>query len=208
VDFTSVLKKALPWIGAAATGNVPALVMMAAKEVSDVLGVEVPPEPQAIATAVANATPEQLAAMRDREFTFQERMQALGFQHEHEMAAVELETDKAYLSDIADARQQHSNDKRVFWLGVAVLLTFLIDMGATFALVSGILTGGIKIEDVGIVAAVFGLLGTLNGYVAANAQQVIGYFFGSSRGSTEKTTAMSKAITQLGDAAKSSTPIP
>jgi hypothetical protein len=139
--------------------------------------------------------------MRDREMTFKERMQALGFEDAKDLRATELKTEEAYLSDVQNAREQHSNDKRVFWLGVAVLITFLIDMAATFALVDGILTGGIRIADVGIVAAVFGLLGTLNGYVAANAQQVIGYFFGSSRGSTDKTAAMSKAITQLGDAA-------
>jgi hypothetical protein len=207
MDFTSVLKKALPWIGAAATGNVPALVMMAAKEVSDVLGVDVPPEPQAIAAAVANATPEQLAAMRDREMTFKERMQALGFAHEHEMAVVELDTDKAYLADVADARDKHANDKRVFWLGFGVLVTFLLTVVAAFILCGAMLFNGtLKDVDPGIVAAVFGLLGTVIGYVAANAQQVVGFNFGSSRGSSEKTTAMSKAITQLGDAAKGATP--
>jgi hypothetical protein len=90
----------------------------------------------------------------------------------------------------------------VFWLGIAVLVTFLLDMIATFALIYAILTGGITIKDVGIIAAVFGILGTLNGYVAANAQQVISYYFGSSRGSTEKSREMADAVKALGAAAK------
>src|ERR1700732_681326 len=55
MDFGNLLTKVLPWIGAAATGNVPALITMAAKEVGDVLGVDVPADAGAIGTAVANA---------------------------------------------------------------------------------------------------------------------------------------------------------
>lgn len=201
MDFTSVLKKALPWIGAAATGNVPALVAMAAAEVSDVLGVKVKPTPEAISEAVANATPEQIAAMRARDQDFQFKMQALGFEHEKDMAAVDLETDKAYIADVSDARMRHSNDKRVFWLGVSILVIFLIDVIASFAFAALLVTGGIRVTDVGIVAAAFGMLGTLNGYVAAIATQVAAFNFGSTRGSGDKTAAMSKAITQMGDAA-------
>jgi hypothetical protein len=47
------------------------------------------------------------------------------------------------------------------------------------------------------VAAVFGFLGTVVGYVAANAQQVVSYFFGSSRGSQDKSAAMAEAIKSL-----------
>jgi len=77
-DFTGFLKKALPWIGAAATGNVPALIAMAAKTVGDTLGVEVSAEPAAISDAVANATPEQIIALKTAEQTFQRRCR-MGF---------------------------------------------------------------------------------------------------------------------------------
>jgi hypothetical protein len=115
--------------------------------------------------------------------------------------SIEADTERAYLQDAQNARQAHAGDKGVFWLGIAVLVTFLLDMIATFALIYAILTGGITIKDVGIIAAVFGILGTLNGYVAANAQQVISYYFGSSRGSTEKTREMADAVKALGQAA-------
>ena len=54
------------------------------------------------------------------------------------------------------------------------------------------------IKDVAIVATVAGLVGTVVGYVAANAQQVVSYFFGSSRGSADKTAAMATTISRLG----------
>ncbi len=61
-----------------------------------------------------------------------------------------------------------------------------------------ILTGGITVKDIAIVATVSGLIGTVVGYVAANAQQVVSYFFGSSRGSADKTAAISQAISRIG----------
>ncbi|MEX3614741.1 MAG: hypothetical protein VB141_13535 [Burkholderia gladioli] len=73
------LQKALPWIGAAATGNVPMLVGLAAKSVGDALGTSVDAKPQAIADAIAGATPEQLAAARKADQDFALKMQELGF---------------------------------------------------------------------------------------------------------------------------------
>jgi len=88
MDFTKILTTALPWIGAAATGNVPALIAMAAKEVGGALGVTVEATPEAIGSAVANATPEQIIAMKDRDLAFQERMQAMGFKQVTDLEAL------------------------------------------------------------------------------------------------------------------------
>jgi hypothetical protein len=198
MDFSNLLTKVLPWIGAAATGNVPALVTMAAKEVGDVLGVDVKPEADAIAHAVANATPDQVMAMRDRDATFQERMQAMGFNHVEELAKIGLQEVQTYAQDTADARAKHSANDKVFWLGVAVLLTFGLVMCLCLYGAYRIMTGGITIKDVAVVAAVSGFVGTIVGYVAANAQQVVAYFFGSSKGSQDKTTAMADAFKGLG----------
>lgn len=198
MDFGNLLTKVLPWIDAAATGNVPALITMAAKEVSDVLGIEVKPDAASIATAVANATPEQILALKDRELTFQERMQAMGFQHVEELAKIGLQETQTFVADTADARAKHAGDRSVFWLGIAVLITFAVTMGAALYGSYRILTGGITIKDVATVAAVSGFVGSIVGYVAANAQQVIGYFFGSSKGSNDKGNAMADAFKGLG----------
>jgi hypothetical protein len=201
-EIGDFLKKILPWIGAAATGNVPVLIGLAAKTVGDALGTEVAPKVDDIATAVAGATPEQLVSLREKENDFKERMQALGFQHIEEMTRLGLEETKAFVQDTQDARAKYSQNVSVFWLGVFILLTFAgiisLSLWGSYLLLSG----GIQIKDVGIVAAVFGFLGTVIGYVAANAQQVVGFFYGSSKGSGDKTDAMAAAFAQLGKPTK------
>lgn len=196
------LKKVLPWIGAAATGNVPALVTLAAKAVSDVIGVEVAPEADAIGQAVANASPEQLVQMREKDNEFKLKMQALGFQHVEEMAKLGLAETQAYIQDTMDARAKHAQNANVFRLGVFILLSFAVIVGMSMWGSYLLLSGGITIKDVGIVAAVFGFLGTVVGYMAANTQQVVGFFYGSSKGSGEKTDAMAAAFAQLGQTVK------
>lgn len=199
LDF---LKKALPWIGAAATGNVPALITMAAKTVGDIIGQDVAPEADAIASAVAGASPEQIAQMRQADNDFKLKMQALGFQHVEEMAKLGFQETQAFIGDTQDARNKHAQNKLVFWLGVTILVTFAAIMGFSMYGSYLLLSGGITIKDVGIVAAVFGFLGTVVGYAAANAQQVVGYFFGSSKGTGDAREAMASAFNQLGQAIK------
>lgn len=196
------LKKVLPWIGAAATGNVPVLIGLAAKSVGDAIGVDIPADVVAITKAVANATPEQLALLQEKENEFKLKCQALGFSHEEEMASIGLEEVKVYTADTQDARAKNAQNKSVFWLGVVVLLSFAGSMGAALYGSYGLLTGGIVVKDVGIVAAVFGFLGTIIGALAGNAQQVIGFFFGSSKGSGDKNDALAAAVKHLGEASK------
>jgi len=188
MDFSTVVKKALPWIGAAATSNVPALITLAAQAVGDVLGVSVPADGDSITAAVANATPEQLLAMRSREMDFKERMQGLGFEHERDMRALDVQEAKVYVDDTASARQAFNKDDKVFWLGVCVLVTFA-------CLMSGALMTGYFKVDPNVAAITSGLIGTVVGYVAANAQQVISYFFGSSKGSKDNGDRIGQALT-------------
>ncbi|HEX5130240.1 MAG TPA: hypothetical protein VFV90_10865 [Usitatibacter sp.] len=116
------LKKALPWIGAAATGGVPALVGLAANEVSKVLGVEVPADGESIAKAVQGATPEQRLALLTAEQGFKERMQAAGFKHEEELARIDLEAAKAQTDRIAALEGTASDLKVMPILGPVMLL--------------------------------------------------------------------------------------
>lgn len=100
-DVLGFAKKALPWIGAAATGNVPALVTMAAAAVSSALGTEVPATPNAVAAAIASATPEQLLALKTAEQDFQLKMKEWGYKEATELSAMEF-------ADMADARKRDS----------------------------------------------------------------------------------------------------
>lgn len=195
MDFSNLLTKALPWIGAAATGNVPALITLAAQEVGAALGVTVPADPAAIGTAVANATPEQLLALKTQDLAFQERMQAMGFAQVQDMARLAVAEAKLYVDDTADAREKYRADDKVFWLGISVLVTFALLMGAALVGSFQIMTGAVHV-DPGSLAIVATLIGTVIGYVAANAQQVVSYFFGSSKGSKDAGSKLGLALTE------------
>lgn len=192
MDF---LSKVLPWIGAAATGGVPALVGMAAKTVGDVLGVSVS-DPGKLAEAVANATPEQMLALKQAENEFAEKMQSMGFAHAEEMAKIGLQEDALVIDDVRDARSHNADNKQLWVIAWLILVTFAICMGMVLYGCYVILSGGITIKDVAVVAAVAGLIGSIVGYVAANAQTVINFLFGGSLGSRNNAQALSASVQQ------------
>lgn len=131
----------------------------------------------------AGLSPDQVAAVRQAEVRLKE---------------LDLEEIKATIADTAHARTAHAGDRGVFWLGIAVLTTFAAVMTAVMWGSYELLVGGLQVKDMGVVAVVFGFLGTVVGYVAANAQQVVAYFFGSSAGSKQKTEAIAQAVARLG----------
>lgn len=194
----SFLQKALPWIGAAATGNVPALIGLAANAVSNATGKTIDPTQAAITTAVANASPEEILKLKAADDELKVKMQALGFSHEEEMLRLGIQEQKVYVDDTADARHNFSQARGVYWLGICVLVTFAGLMGAVLWGCYNLITGGLQIKDPGTVAVIFTLIGTVVGYLASNAQQVVGFFFGSSHGSQQKTDALSDAVKNIG----------
>lgn len=111
--------------------------------------------------------------------------------HDEEMEKLAIQREQLYVSDVQDARKYR--DEKTFWLGVAVLITFALTVG--LVLVGGyfIVVGSVTI-DAALFAAISGMIGTIVGYVAANAQAVINYFFGSSHGSMKKSDDLSDAI--------------
>lgn len=141
---------------------------------------------QEVAAEISKATPEQLMAMKkaDQEF-------------EIKMKEMDIDLTKSYIADTSDARHTFGANNRVFWLGMSILITFTIIIGLVLYGCYRITTGTFQVKDAGIFATATGLVGTITGYVAGNAQQVVGYFFGSSAGSAEKTNAMSQAINQI-----------
>lgn len=191
------LSKALPFIGAAATGNIPALIGLAANAVSNATGKSVEPSQAAIATAVANASPEEIMKLKVADDELKVKMQALGFAHEEEIKKLDLQEQQIYVEDTSDARHSFAQAQGVFWLGIAILLTFAVLMGAVLWGCYAMITGGLHIQDAGTVAVIFTLIGTVVGYLASNAQQVVGFFFGSSHGSQAKSDAISNAIGKL-----------
>lgn len=162
------LKKVLPWIGAAATGNVPALVSMAASQLGQAMGSNIAPTADAIVKAVQGATPEQMLAAQQAEKEFAVRMQAMGFAHAEELA-------KVAANDRADARAREIKTGDSWTprgLAVLVLIGWLAVQGFLLT----------HVIDASMRELVARVLGTLDGALML----VLSYYFGSSSGSAEK----------------------
>ncbi|NTU68911.1 MAG: hypothetical protein HGB02_08540 [Chlorobiaceae bacterium] len=134
------------------------------------LGLKSDATEQEVAEVIAKATPEQLLMLKQADQQFAKDMKAL-----------DIDLTKAYIADTSDARHTFGTNQNVFWLGLAILCSFA---AAVYAVLSGNVPS--TVSEV--------LTGTLIGYLASNSQQVVGYFFGSSQGSADKTTAMANAV--------------
>lgn len=150
----------------------------------------------AVATAITGATPEQLMAVRKADQDYQARMAEAGFKDKETLAQFAIIEQQTYVADTADARRANAANMRVFWLGVVVLTNFaLMAVGSLWGAYA-LLTGTMPLKDAAVVGMVAGFVGTIIGYVAANATQVISFYFGSSKGSEQKSEAMATAFTQ------------
>lgn len=197
-DVFSMLGKIAPWIAAAAEGP-PGLIAMAAKTLGGVTGQSVEPTKDGITAAVANVSdPQVILQIKQADNSLQAQMQQAGFTNAKDMRLADIQEQQIYVSDTADARHAAQGETRTFYLGVIILVVFTVLMGAVLWAAFAILVRGIDIKDPGTVAVVFTLVGTIVGYVAALAQQVSNFNFGSSKGSADKSTAMASAVKAMG----------
>ncbi len=131
-------------------------------------------DPSDPADLLAKITADPEAVLKLREFELRNKV---------ELEKVALESDRLHMQDIADARGREmeiakitgKRDKFQYALAGAIILGFL-------TMVYYVLVGGTQIESA--------LAGTLVGYVSAKADQVVVYFFGSSKGSADKTNLL------------------
>lgn len=173
-DVMGFIGKALPFIGAAATGNVPALVAMAAKEIGDAIGSKVEPTQAGIAAAVANATPEQFAAIREAEQNFALKMRELGYKEATELAKLGVENTQG-----ARAMQTATRSPIPGVLAVIIVAGFFIILVA-------MMLGYLKTTDQ---QALLILLGALSAGFGA----VLNFYFGSSHGSAVKSELLANS---------------
>jgi hypothetical protein len=150
-------------VGAPAAGVVAGLGALA-----KAFGLGSAAKPEDILTAIS-ADPEiRLKAMiANNDFLLRQREQ-------------ELDELKIALADVQGARDREKSvkDNVNRNLAYAIIAAFIITVGTTLA-------GYTKVESV--------LAGTLIGYLSAKAEQVLAYYFGSSRGSSEKTNLLARA---------------
>jgi hypothetical protein len=174
------LSKLAPWIGAAA-GGPPALIAMAAKELSGALGYDVPADKESINQAVSSASQEQLIRIKELDLEFQVKMQELGFNTLDSLV-------KAEAADKASARgMQVEALKQDGWLAknfVYLLASFWTV--ATIIYIGFITFGSIPEANVRFADTILGfLLGTV-------IATIINFFMGTSFSSRIKDESINR----------------
>jgi hypothetical protein len=171
--ISSVVPELLKLFGSKKQAEVAEAVIKIAK---DVTGLEDPNE----ASAEIVKDPELALKFKQAVFDQQIKLEEIAFRR-----------DSLYINDTQDARRYR--DSNVFRLGVMILLSFLIVMSGTLWFLYNVATAKVIVDPV-LLAAIFTLLGSIIGYFASNAQQVVSFFFGSSQGSKQRGDDMADAI--------------
>lgn len=169
-DWQKMLGTVAPWIGAAATGGVPALVGMAAVQVGNVFGKDVKATADAIGQAISGATPDQLLALKTADNAFASKMQELGFQNVQALEQIAA-------GDRDSARRMHTAVRDLS----TPILSYLV-VAAFFIVLYLILSQETDIPPM-MRDVVMMMLGTLS----AAFTQVLNFRFGTSAGSKQKT---------------------
>ena len=118
--------------------------------------------------ASGQLTGEQLLQLKQAEIALKQRQEELGFQFE-----------ELTFKDRDSARQREAAVKD----NTNKVLAYIV-IGSFIAMVASILMGWSKAESV--------MAGTLVGYLSAKAEQVLSYYFGSTKGSSDKTAIIAR----------------
>jgi len=170
-NFTGFLKKAFPFISAAASVGGP-IGTMAANAIGAALKVNAPdPTPDAIANTIAAAIPdpEKRAQVQLAEAQLAKDLQALGYQHAEEVEQIAAD-------DRANARAREIATKDWYPKLLASVVVVLCFLGE-----------GIYFRRGAPANASPELIGRILGTLDSALILVLGYYFGSSVGSDRKT---------------------
>ena len=177
MDF---LKSIAPWIGAAA-GGPPALIAMAAKELSEALGYDVPAEQESINQAVSGASQEQLLKIKELDLQFSLKMQELGFSTVDSLVKAEV-ADKASAREMqVEALKQDSWFAKNFVYLLASFWTVATIIYIGFITFGSIPEANVRFADT--------ILGFLLGTVVAT---IINFFMGTSFSSRIKDESINR----------------
>jgi hypothetical protein len=171
MDF---LKSIAPWLAAAASGNVPALLGMAANELSSVLGYDVPADAVSIEKATSSASAEQLLAIKQADQAFAVKMQELGYANVERLEAIAADDRKS-------ARDREIATKDI----TPKLLAVVVTVGY-FSILGYILQYGVPEKGGDALLLMLGALG-------AGWASILAYYYGSSSGSAAKNDMLLRA---------------
>jgi hypothetical protein len=168
MDFTQIIKTIAPTVAAALGGP---LAGVAVSALGTILGIDEPTQDK-IAGAIANAqmTPAQVAQIKALELQYQNEERERAFKY------AELQFKDV---DSARTREAQVQDRTNRNLAYTIV-------GAFIALVAATLMGVTRVDSV--------LAGTLVGYLSAKCEQVLAYYFGSTRGSERKSELLAQGM--------------
>ena len=193
MNFRDIVKTIAPIAGSLIGGP---LGGMAVQVLGEAIGMKTPTVERVVeAIKGGGLNPEQVAAIRAADAALKVRLRELDLDEKR----LDQEAEKAFLADTQDARRVHAGDRGVFWLGIVILSVYAAVLAAALTGAYWLLiVGDLQSMDAGTVAAVFAMIGTIVGYIASDAKQVVAYYFGSSRGSNDKGRDMAEVIKALG----------
>jgi len=175
-DIASGISKIAPGLGAAIGGPPGAIVGMGVKALCSVFGIDSEAEDakEQMAKAIEQMTPAQALEMQrmDKQFIV-------------DMEKLKIDVYKLEVADRSSARIRESKmgsfDNRI--------LAYMIVAGFIGVVYAVLFADDFKSMD----SMQASMVGTLVGYLSAKAEQVVGYYFGSSKGSADKTNALAEA---------------
>jgi hypothetical protein len=176
-DVLGVLGKVAPTIASATLGPLGGSAVTA---IEGALGVKSEPNTpiekrqEAVASAVTQATPEQLAALKQADADYQLKLKELGFQDAEALAKLAADD-----RDSARKRQISVKDWTPTALAIGITLGF-------FGILTYMMIKPVPEASRDILNILLGSLGT-------SFACIIAYYFGSSNGDSEKTQLLARA---------------
>ena len=179
----TLLKKGLPLLGSIITGGASDRIINLVKGATGIPD----DDPEAIEKQLTDH-PELLVKLKELEATNKVQLQELLLQS----ARIELEETQSYLGDVQDARRREvqviNATGRRDWLFLALAIIVVVGF---FTLVIMAVIGSFN----GKTFSSNGALNQLFGALVAGFTMVLSYFFGSSKGSDDKTNLMERRYT-------------
>lgn len=170
MDWQTIIKTVAPWIGTALGGPLGGFAVEAA---SNALGLS-SKTADTLKQALAGVTPEQMLALKKADQDFQVTMQQLGFKQITDLEAIAA-------GDRKDARDMQKTTRS----NVPAILSISVTLGY-FLILTGMMTGLLKVSDSQALLLMLGSLSTGWGVVMA-------FWFGTTHDSGRKTELLAQS---------------
>lgn len=182
-DIASNVASLAPSIGAAIGGPVGSVTGLGIKALCGLFGIDStsPDAPTQVETALNSMTPAQAIQLKKQDQDFQMQMEELGVK----VFSLEVED-----RNTARKREQEVGSRETAILAYMAVSAFI---GVVSIVLWAILFGA-GMETIGVLGG--SLIGSIVTLLSQKVEQVFGYFFGSSKNSNTKTTALAENLTK------------